>query len=85
MGDSKIKTGTYNAFIDLKSNTCGAHILFTDIKARSEQDAIKKAKAVLKENGFILVNDDALVMEVERVYETRWDCMADPEGVRRAA
>jgi hypothetical protein len=28
---------------------------------------------------------DRVWFEVDRVYETRWDCMAGPEGVRRAA
>ena len=36
-------------------------------------------------NGWFNVNEHDLVMEVERVYATRWDCMAKPERVRRVA
>jgi hypothetical protein len=28
---------------------------------------------------------DRIWLEVDRVYETRWDCPIEPEGVRRAA
>ena len=30
-------------------------------------------------------DDDRCWREVDRVYETRWDCQPMPEGVRRAA
>lgn len=36
-------------------------------------------------NEELLDGFDLVWFEVDRVYETRWDCMAEPERVRRAA
>jgi hypothetical protein len=55
------------------------------IRASSEEAARNQAKGLLKQHGFILVNDEDLILEVERVHETRWNCITKPEGVRRAA
>ena len=55
------------------------------IRADNEQQAKEQALVELSYNGFLRVNDDDLVMEVERVYVTRIDCMVEPEGVRRVA
>lgn len=54
-----------------------------DLTAKNKDDAV--AKAIKKCGEFALVNDEDLITEVERVYETRWDCIIKPEGVRRAA
>ena len=70
----------YEVYGDIK----GVHVNII-VKARSKSLAYAEAREKLTEAGFSLVNDEALVMEVERVYETRWDCMVAPERVRQAA
>lgn len=49
------------------------------------KDGDPVAEAIKKTGEFALVDDENLVTEVERVYETRWDCLIAPEGVRQAA
>lgn len=56
-----------------------------DVKAKTKELARSEAIVKLAEAGFVLVNDEALVFEIERVYETRWDCMPAPERVRQVA
>ncbi len=77
----------YTAFLEIHDEDKNLFINgdITKIKAINEIKARSQAKLLLKEKGFILVNDEDLILEVERVHETRWDCMAAPEGVRRAA
>lgn len=81
------KKGHYNVYGGFEDESLGlvASFDFKGMKARSMKAAKAQAIIILKDKGWSLVNDDALVLEVERVYETRWDCMAMPEGVRRAA
>ena len=43
------------------------------------------ARNILMKDGWELVDNDGLVLEVERVYATRWDCIGGPERVRLAA
>jgi len=50
-------------------------------KGLAKQEALQK----LALDGWVLVNNEASVLEVERVYDTRWDCMVVPEGVRQAS
>lgn len=56
-----------------------------ELTAVSEYLAKQEAIQILAMNGWSLVNDEALVMEVERVYATRYDCKPVPEGVRQEA
>ena len=44
-----------------------------------------EAMQLYESRGWFNVNYHDLVMEVERVYATRIDCMTTPEGVRLAA
>ena len=53
-----------------------------EIRAVNEGIAKQEAIQILAEAGWSLVDDENLVLEVERVYETRWDCPIMPEGVR---
>ncbi|KKL47718.1 hypothetical protein LCGC14_2332720 [marine sediment metagenome] len=59
------------------TNIAKARIMGAKLEAEATQ--------LYESRGWFNVNDDALVMEVERVYATRWDCMAVPERVRRVA
>jgi len=53
--------------------------------APTPEAAKQEVLTILALDGWARVDNEKLVLEVERVYETRWDCMAMPEGVRRAA
>ena len=53
------------------------------IRAVSEEFAKQQAIQILAMGGWNLVNDDGLVLEVDRVYATRIDCPIEPEGVRQ--
>jgi hypothetical protein len=59
------------------------HRGWTTETADSEAGAKMEAMVHLALHGWGFVNDEELILEVERVYETRWDCMVGPEGVRR--
>ena len=85
----RIKTNRWDLYIatnlpvDTKETDFEIH--FINLKARTKAAAKAEALEVLKLHGMKLLEDNALVFEFERVYETRWDCMAEPERVRQAA
>lgn len=58
---------------------------YRHVYADSIKDAKSKVRGQLMVDGWEFVNADALVMEVERVYATRYDCIFTPERVRLAA
>jgi glycyl-tRNA synthetase beta subunit len=76
----------YEVTFKRKSTTYRMWLLPTTfVDAENEKKAISEALVKLTKEGWNLVNEEALVEEVERVYETRYDCMAGPERVRQAA
>lgn len=54
------------------------------IRAVSEEIAKQEAIQILAMGGWSLVNNEGLILEVDRVYATRIDCPIEPEGVRQA-
>lgn len=64
-----------------------ANSTFPEMEINSINEELAKQEAIQKlaMNGWSLVDNEKSVLEVERVYDTRYDCMAVPEGVRRAA
>ena len=64
-----------------------ANRTFPEIEIRAVTGALAKEEALvmLKEGGWLRVDDEKSVLEVERVYDTRYDCSIAPEGVRQAS
>lgn len=54
-----------------------SEITFT-VDAASDAKAKQEALIKLALRGWVGVDDEGLVLEVERVYETRWDCIIKP-------
>lgn len=79
--------GSDDVYIDVSNSKyritcyrCGLRGMFWDYKK-----TILAAVKAWNDNMQEFQDIDRIWLEVDRVYETRWDCIIEPEGVRQAA